>query len=48
MVVTFCAFQATYDPSHGYSPQPIEISHMALSRDLQVWPLVFPHAYGVS
>ncbi|KAG7271671.1 hypothetical protein CRUP_022288, partial [Coryphaenoides rupestris] len=27
--------QATYDPSHGYSPQPIEISHMALSRDLQ-------------
>lgn len=30
-------FQATYDPSHGYSPQPIDISHMALSRDLQVW-----------
>lgn len=28
--------QATYDPSHGYSPQPIDISHMALSRDLQV------------
>ncbi|CAB1315998.1 unnamed protein product [Coregonus sp. 'balchen'] len=27
--------QATYDPSHGYSPQPIEISHMALSRELQ-------------
>uniref|UniRef100_A0A3B3DVI6 Ryanodine receptor 1a (skeletal) n=1 Tax=Oryzias melastigma TaxID=30732 RepID=A0A3B3DVI6_ORYME len=27
--------QATYDPSHGYSPQPIDISHMALSRDLQ-------------
>ncbi|XP_056911324.1 ryanodine receptor 1-like isoform X4 [Takifugu flavidus] len=28
--------QATYDPSHGYSPQPIDITHMALSRDLQV------------
>ncbi|KAM7397959.1 hypothetical protein PAMA_006028 [Pampus argenteus] len=27
--------QATYDPSHGYSPQPIDITHMALSRDLQ-------------
>ncbi|KAF3706490.1 Ryanodine receptor 1 [Channa argus] len=27
--------KATYDPSHGYSPQPIDISHMALSRDLQ-------------
>ncbi|XP_071024256.1 ryanodine receptor 1-like isoform X2 [Oncorhynchus clarkii lewisi] len=27
--------QATYDPSHGYSPQPIEISHTALSRELQ-------------
>uniref|UniRef100_A0A674D9Z6 Ryanodine receptor 1 n=1 Tax=Salmo trutta TaxID=8032 RepID=A0A674D9Z6_SALTR len=27
--------QATYDPSQGYSPQPIEISHMALSRELQ-------------
>nr|XP_046173098.1 ryanodine receptor 1-like [Oncorhynchus gorbuscha] len=27
--------QATYDPSHGYSPQPIEIPHMALSRELQ-------------
>ncbi|MEQ2177782.1 hypothetical protein GOODEAATRI_007210, partial [Goodea atripinnis] len=26
---------ATYDPSHGYSPQPIDILHMALSRDLQ-------------
>lgn len=32
-----CVFQATYDPSQGYSPQPIEISHMALSRELQVW-----------
>lgn len=29
-------FQATYDPSHGYSPQPIDVTHMALSRDLQV------------
>ncbi len=28
--------QATYDPSHGYSPQPIDISGMALSRELQV------------
>ncbi|XP_051973037.1 LOW QUALITY PROTEIN: ryanodine receptor 1 [Xyrauchen texanus] len=27
--------QATYDPSHGYSPQPIEISGMTLSRELQ-------------
>ncbi|KAI1903502.1 hypothetical protein AGOR_G00027850 [Albula goreensis] len=27
--------QATYDPSHGYSPQPIDISGMALSRELQ-------------
>nr|XP_015196138.1 PREDICTED: ryanodine receptor 1 [Lepisosteus oculatus] len=27
--------QATYDPSHGYNPQPIEISGMALSRELQ-------------
>ncbi|KAM3601866.1 uncharacterized protein V6R79_020261 [Siganus canaliculatus] len=27
--------QATYDPSHGYSPQPIDVTHMALSRDLQ-------------
>uniref|UniRef100_A0A671NLP0 Ryanodine receptor 1-like n=1 Tax=Sinocyclocheilus anshuiensis TaxID=1608454 RepID=A0A671NLP0_9TELE len=27
--------QATYDPSHGYSPQPIDISGMTLSRDLQ-------------
>lgn len=34
-------FQATYDPSHGYSPQPIDISHMALSRDLQVCPYKF-------
>lgn len=32
-------FQATYDPSHGYSPQPIDITHMALSRDLQVGQL---------
>lgn len=29
-------YQATYDPSHGYSPQPIDISGMALSRELQV------------
>lgn len=28
--------QATYDPSHGYSPQPIDISGMTLSRELQV------------
>ncbi|XP_050977785.1 ryanodine receptor 1 isoform X2 [Labeo rohita] len=27
--------QATYDPSHGYSPQPIDISGMTLSRELQ-------------
>ncbi|XP_046891412.1 ryanodine receptor 1b isoform X3 [Hypomesus transpacificus] len=27
--------QATYDPSHGYSPQPVDISAMALSRELQ-------------
>uniref|UniRef100_A0A1A8C289 Ryanodine receptor 1b (Skeletal) n=1 Tax=Nothobranchius kadleci TaxID=1051664 RepID=A0A1A8C289_NOTKA len=27
--------QATYDPSHGYNPQPIDISGMALSRELQ-------------
>uniref|UniRef100_A0A3Q2Z7H8 Ryanodine receptor 1 n=1 Tax=Hippocampus comes TaxID=109280 RepID=A0A3Q2Z7H8_HIPCM len=27
--------QATYDPSHGYSPQPIDITGMALSRELQ-------------
>ncbi|XP_064208546.1 ryanodine receptor 1-like isoform X4 [Anguilla rostrata] len=27
--------QATYDPSHGYSPQPIDISGMSLSRELQ-------------
>ncbi|KAI9548377.1 Ryanodine receptor 1 [Dissostichus eleginoides] len=27
--------QATYDPSQGYSPQPIDVTHMALSRDLQ-------------
>ncbi|XP_063059704.1 ryanodine receptor 1-like [Engraulis encrasicolus] len=26
--------QATYDPSHGYSPQPIDITGMALSREL--------------
>lgn len=29
-------YQATYDPSHGYSPQPIDISGMGLSRELQV------------
>ena len=28
--------QATYDPSHGYSPQPVDITAMALSRELQV------------
>ncbi|XP_076024958.1 ryanodine receptor 1-like isoform X1 [Genypterus blacodes] len=27
--------QATYDPSQGYSPAPIDIAHMGLSRDLQ-------------
>ncbi|XP_028825170.1 ryanodine receptor 1-like isoform X5 [Denticeps clupeoides] len=27
--------QATYDPSHGYSPQPIDVSGMTLSRELQ-------------
>ncbi|XP_064408728.1 ryanodine receptor 1 isoform X5 [Latimeria chalumnae] len=27
--------QATYDPSHGYNPQPIDISGVALSRELQ-------------
>ncbi|TMS07041.1 Ryanodine receptor 1 [Larimichthys crocea] len=27
--------QATYDPSHGYNPQPIDITGMALSRELQ-------------
>ncbi|XP_051788410.1 ryanodine receptor 1-like isoform X7 [Erpetoichthys calabaricus] len=27
--------QATYDPSHGYNPQPIDISGMTLSRELQ-------------
>ncbi|KAL4647687.1 ryanodine receptor 1-like isoform X1 [Arapaima gigas] len=27
--------QVTYDPSHGYSPQPIDISGMAISRELQ-------------
>ncbi|KAK7883047.1 hypothetical protein WMY93_029221 [Mugilogobius chulae] len=27
--------QATYDPSHGYNPQPIDITAMALSRELQ-------------
>lgn len=31
----FCP-QATYDPSHGYNPQPIDIAGMALSRELQV------------
>lgn len=32
----FLLVQATYDPSHGYSPQPIDISLMTLSRELQV------------
>ncbi|XP_031429541.1 ryanodine receptor 1b isoform X8 [Clupea harengus] len=27
--------QATYDPSHGYTPQPIDVSSMGLSRELQ-------------
>ncbi|XP_046719892.1 ryanodine receptor 1-like isoform X1 [Silurus meridionalis] len=27
--------QATYDPSQGYSPQPVDLSTMALSRELQ-------------
>uniref|UniRef100_A0A3B3TF51 Ryanodine receptor 1 n=1 Tax=Paramormyrops kingsleyae TaxID=1676925 RepID=A0A3B3TF51_9TELE len=27
--------QATYDPSHGYNPQPIDVTGMALSRELQ-------------
>ncbi|XP_062407677.1 ryanodine receptor 1b isoform X3 [Sardina pilchardus] len=27
--------QATYDPSHGYNPQPIDLLGMALSRELQ-------------
>ncbi|KAJ3590256.1 hypothetical protein NHX12_008210, partial [Muraenolepis orangiensis] len=27
--------QATYDPSQGYNPQPIDITAMALSRELQ-------------
>ncbi|TRY98674.1 hypothetical protein DNTS_033428 [Danionella cerebrum] len=27
--------KATYDPSHGYNPQPIDISGMTLSRELQ-------------
>ncbi|XP_041919811.1 ryanodine receptor 1b isoform X8 [Alosa sapidissima] len=27
--------QATYDPSHGYNPQPIDLTSMALSRELQ-------------
>lgn len=34
-------FQATYDPSHGYNPQPIDISAMALSRELQVSIFLF-------
>lgn len=28
--------QATYDPSHGYSPQPVDLSGVTLSRELQV------------
>ncbi|XP_050784274.1 ryanodine receptor 1 isoform X2 [Gopherus flavomarginatus] len=27
--------QATYDPSHGYNPQPIDLSVVTLSRELQ-------------
>uniref|UniRef100_A0AAR2J2D8 Ryanodine receptor 1 n=1 Tax=Pygocentrus nattereri TaxID=42514 RepID=A0AAR2J2D8_PYGNA len=27
--------QATYDPSQGYSPQPVDLATMALSRELQ-------------
>ncbi|XP_047678303.1 ryanodine receptor 1-like isoform X6 [Tachysurus fulvidraco] len=27
--------QATYDPSQGYSPQPVDLTTMALSRELQ-------------
>ncbi|KAM9587622.1 ryanodine receptor 1 isoform 3-T3 [Morphnus guianensis] len=27
--------QATYDPSHGYSPQPVDLSGVTLSRELQ-------------
>uniref|UniRef100_A0A8D0GF69 Ryanodine receptor 1 n=1 Tax=Sphenodon punctatus TaxID=8508 RepID=A0A8D0GF69_SPHPU len=27
--------QATYDPSHGYNPQPIDLSGVTLSRELQ-------------
>ncbi|XP_038623542.1 ryanodine receptor 1 isoform X2 [Tachyglossus aculeatus] len=27
--------QATYDPSHGYNPQPVDLSTVTLSRELQ-------------
>uniref|UniRef100_A0A8V0YA01 Ryanodine receptor 1 n=1 Tax=Gallus gallus TaxID=9031 RepID=A0A8V0YA01_CHICK len=27
--------QATYDPSHGYNPQPVDLSGVTLSRELQ-------------
>lgn len=36
LISSLTLYKATYDPSHGYSPQPIDITHMALSRDLQV------------
>lgn len=36
--------QATYDPSHGYNPQPIDIGGMALSRELQV--CIFPSVFA--
>lgn len=38
--------QATYDPSHGYNPQPIDIGGMALSRELQV--CIFPSVFARS
>lgn len=34
--------QATYDPSHGYSPQPVDLSGVTLSRELQVRMAVSP------
>lgn len=35
-MVTLRPSQATYDPSHGYSPQPVDLSGVTLSRELQV------------
>lgn len=35
--------QATYDPSQGYSPQPVELTGMALSRELQVY-IIYIHS----